>query len=39
MNFRHMPELDWPASYPAVLVVCIAIVVGCLAWFKRKRWL
>lgn len=39
MNFRHMPELDWPVAYPAVFVVCIAIVVGCLLWFKKRRWL
>lgn len=39
MNFRHMPELNWHQSYPIVFAVCIAIAVGCLAWFKRKRWL
>ena len=39
MNFRYMPELEWKYSYPVVIVVCIAIVIICLLWFKRKKWL
>ena len=39
MNFTHMPELSWPGSYPVVILVSIAIVVVCLIWFKRKKWL
>ena len=39
MNFRYMPELGWPFSYPVVIAVSVAIVVVCLVWFKRKRWL
>ena len=39
MNFRYMPELDKPYAYPIVIVVCIAIVAGCLIWFKKKKWL
>lgn len=39
MNFRHMPELDYPWAYPAVLVVCVGIVIACLVYFKKKKWL
>ena len=39
MNFRYMPELEWKYSYPVVIVVCIAIVIICLLWFKRKKWM
>lgn len=39
MNFRHMPELEWPWGYPMVLALMIGIVVFMLAYFKRKRWL
>ena len=39
MNFRYMPELDWPFSYPIVIAVSIAIVIGCLVWFRRKKWM
>jgi magnesium transporter len=39
MNFRAMPELEWPWGYPAALV--LMIVAGALPWlyFKWKRWL
>ena len=39
MNFRYMPELDIPWAYPAVLGVCVVIVVVCLVYFKKKKWL
>lgn len=39
MNFRYMPELEWRYSYPVVIVVSIIIVVVCLVWFKRKKWM
>ncbi len=39
MNFRFMPELDKPYAYPIVLGVCLLIVVGCLIWFKKKKWM
>ena len=39
MNFRYMPELEWRYSYPVVIAVSCAIVVGCLVWFKRKKWM
>lgn len=39
MNFRHMPELEWKYSYLVVIIVCILIVIGCLIWFRKKKWL
>ncbi|MCR5428492.1 MAG: magnesium transporter CorA [Lachnospiraceae bacterium] len=39
MNFKHMPELDSVWGYPAVIVISILIVVFCLIFFKRKKWL
>ena len=39
MNFKYMPELEWRYSYLAVIVISLAIVVGCLIWFKKKKWL
>ncbi len=39
MNFRYMPELEWKYSYPVLIVVSVIIVIGCLLWFKRKKWM
>jgi magnesium transporter len=39
MNFDHMPELHWRYGYPAVLVGMSVIVVGMLAYFRRRGWL
>ena len=39
MNFRFMPELGWRLGYPAVIVVSVLIVVFCLIFFKKKKWL
>jgi magnesium transporter len=39
MNFRHMPELDWPFGYP--LVIAVMTTVGWLLHraFRRSGWL
>ena len=39
MNFRYMPELEWRFSYPAVIVISILIVILCLFWFRKKKWM
>jgi magnesium transporter len=43
MNFAgghwNMPELHWRYGYFYALGVMLAIVLGMLAYFKRKRWL
>ena len=39
MNFRHMPELEWPWGYPFALV--LMVIAGLLPYliFKAKQWL
>ncbi len=39
MNFRYMPELEFRWGYPAVIVFSVIIAVGCLVYFKKKKWL
>ncbi|MFZ5861752.1 MAG: magnesium/cobalt transporter CorA [Nitrospirota bacterium] len=39
MNFEHMPELRWRWAYPSLWAIMIALGVGMVVWFKRKRWL
>ncbi len=39
MNFRYMPELNWKWAYLGVFILSVLIVIGCLWWFKRKKWL
>ncbi len=38
MNFRFMPELNWPGSYFVVIGISIAVAVGLLILFKKKKW-
>jgi len=38
MNFRYMPELNSPWGYPVVIGVSLAIVVGSILFFKKKKW-
>ena len=37
MNFV-MPEYQWAYSYPVVIVLCLVILLGCVWFFKKKRW-
>ncbi len=39
MNFKYMPELDWKYSYPAVILVSVGIVIACIWYFKKKKWM
>jgi magnesium transporter len=39
MNFRFMPELEWPYGYPLVLVVILSLCVLLYRGFKRNGWL
>lgn len=39
MNFKHMPELNWVVSYPAVLVLMAVICWLLHRGFKRNGWL
>lgn len=39
MNFVYMPELQYRYAYPVVIAVSVLIVVGCVIYFKKKKWL
>ena len=39
MNFRYMPELEWRFGYPLVIAVSAVIIVLCLVFFRKKKWL
>jgi magnesium transporter len=39
MNFKYMPELEWPWGYPAVWLLFVVIGVSMLIYFKKKKWL
>ncbi len=38
MNFKFMPELEWPWAYFAVLGVMGIITLGMIIYFRRKKW-
>lgn len=38
MNFQHMPELEQPYGYFVVLGVMALLVVGSIAFFKKRGW-
>ncbi len=38
MNFRYMPELDWRWGYFASLGGMLAVALGLVAYFRRRRW-
>ncbi len=39
MNFKYMPELEWPYGYPLSLALMAAISVAFFYFFWRKGWL
>ncbi|MBV9991570.1 MAG: magnesium/cobalt transporter CorA [Alphaproteobacteria bacterium] len=39
MNFRYLPELDWPFGYVYSLVLMVISAVVPYIWFKRRGWL
>jgi magnesium transporter len=39
MNFRHMPELDWPLGYPVVMLLMIGLCGLLYLRFRRAGWL
>ena len=39
MNFKFMPELEWPWAYQALWLVMASIFISMVFWFKNKRWL
>ena len=38
MNFKNMPELEWPFGYGLITCICIVIAVSMLVIFKKKKW-
>lgn len=38
MNFKYIPELEWPLGYPLVWLLMLIIVSLMLINFKRKKW-
>jgi len=38
MNFKHMPELNWPFGYLGAYILMCAIAIGMLVYFKIKKW-
>ena len=39
MNFEHIPETKWAWAYPVFWVICLAMVVGLLIFFRRRGWI
>ena len=39
MNFKYLPELEYKASYPIIIALSVVIVIVCLIFFKKKKWL
>ena len=38
MNFKHMPELDFPFGYPMALSLMAISAILPILWFKRRGW-
>jgi magnesium transporter len=39
MNFKYMPELEWPWGYPLVLILMLAVTIFMMIYFRRKNWI
>jgi len=39
MNFHNIPELSWKWGYPAWWGLVVALGVGMLIYFKRRKWM
>ena len=39
MNFEFMPELKWKFAYPVLWLLMLAVFVGMIIYFKRRKWL
>jgi len=39
MNFKNMPELQWPHGYLFSLVSMVVACLGLYIGFKRSKWL
>ena len=34
----NMPELEWPLGYPFAICLMLAVAIGMIVFFKRKKW-
>lgn len=39
MNFKYIPELDFPWAYPFFWIVTLITVAFMIRYFRRKKWL
>jgi magnesium transporter len=39
MNFKYMPELDWPHGYSFAIGLMVGVAVLMIGWFWRKGWI
>ncbi len=39
MNFKYIPELEWPFGYPLSLLVMLAVGLAMVLYFRKKSWL
>jgi magnesium transporter len=39
MNFKAMPELEWPWGYPAALILTVLVAAGPYVFLRWKKWL
>ncbi len=39
MNFKYMPELQWPYGYPLLWLIMLGVALTMLVLFRRKKWL
>lgn len=38
MNFANMPELQWKFGYLAIWLVIVAVSLGMIIYFRKKKW-
>jgi magnesium transporter len=39
MNFKYMPELEYPWGYPAALALMAGVALVMVLYFRRRHWL
>jgi len=37
MNFKYMPELQWPYGYAIAIGISVLFVTGSIIYFKKKK--
>ncbi|MEI8172217.1 MAG: magnesium/cobalt transporter CorA [Deltaproteobacteria bacterium] len=39
MNFKYMPELEWPWGYFMIWGIMLAIAISMIFFFRKRKWL